>query len=112
MEITNSPKLKTCSLLFLCPGLVGLVVSAALSMLYRNTLPRSPDPVSFRMFPRSIDGYTVYQTEEEEQRLDWAEYSSAGLLIIGAAWGLVYLEKCGIARAVQSDQDEFAGEEG
>lgn len=112
MEIGNSRKLKTCSLLFLLPGLAGLIVSAALSLLYLNTLPRSPDPESLHMFPRSIDGYTVYQTEEEERRLDRVEYASAGLLLVGIVSGLVYMEKCGIARAVQSDQDEFAGEEG
>jgi len=111
MENENPTKTRFFSLLFLGSGLLGLMISAALSAHYVNTLPRFPDPENLRMIPRNIDGYTVYQTDDENRRLDRAEYVSMGVFLIGVGVGLVYFQKWGLARAIESKQEDFAGEE-
>jgi len=96
----------------LFPGLAGLILSTIISTRYMNVLPRDPDPDNLRMVPRNINGYIVYQTEQEDRSLDLIEYSSVGLFLIGLSVGLVYLQKWGIARAIEAEDDEFASEEG
>jgi hypothetical protein len=111
MKNPNLVKLRFFALLFLLTGLAGLILSVSLSTYYLNTLPRYPDPQSLRMVPRNINGYTVYQSEAEDSRLDRIEYSSLGVFLIGLVTGLVYLQKWGIARALESEDEEFAAEE-
>jgi hypothetical protein len=94
------------------PGLAGLILSATLSTYYMNTLPRFPDPQHLRMYPRNINGYIVYQTTDEDRRLDTLEYSSVGIFLIGLGSGLVYLRKWGLARMIEAEDDEFVAEEG
>lgn len=108
----NLPKLRTFSLSFLFPGLAGLIVAAIMSTHYMNTLPRFPDPLTLRMTPRNISGYIVYQTEQEDRALDVVEYSSVAALLIGLGAGLIYLQKWGLVRAIEAEDDEFTPEEG
>ena len=112
MENENLTRMRFFSLLFLGTGLLGSMLSATLSAHYLSSLPRVPDPQSQRMTPRNIDGYTVYQTDDEKRKLDRTEYGSAGIFLIGVVSGLVYFQKWGLARAIESRQEEFAGEEG
>jgi len=98
--------LKFFSLLFLLPGLVGLIVSAMISTHYLDTLPRLPIPEQARITPRNIHGIVVYQTEEEDQRLNVIEYSSVGVFVVGLGLGLVYLEKWGSRRAREVEEDD------
>ncbi len=93
------------------PGLAGLILSTCISTYYLNTLPRSPDPPHLRMVPRNINGYTVYQSTDEDRRLDTVEYSSVGVFLIGLSAGLVYFRKWGIARALEAEDDESGGDE-
>ena len=88
------------------------MLSAIISTRYLNTLPRYPDPDNLRMNPRDINGYTVYQSDQEDRFLDIVEYSSVGIFLIGVSTGLVYLQKWGLARAIEADDDEFIAEEG
>jgi hypothetical protein len=111
MENDHVEKLRFFSLMFLVPGLIGLMVSATLSGYYMNKLPRYPDPENLRMTPRNINGYTVYQTDNENRTLDRTEYGSMGMFLIGLAMALVHFQKSGLARAIESDADDFAGEE-
>jgi len=99
--------LRFISLLFLLPGLAGLVISAMISTHYLDTMPRWPTPEEMRMTPRNINGTVVYQTEDEDRRLSIAEYSSVGVFVIGLGLGLVYLEKWGAARAHEAEFDEY-----
>jgi hypothetical protein len=108
----NLSVVRAFSLCFLLPGLAGLFVSTCLSTYYLNTLPKYPDPQNLRMVPRNINGYTVYESAEEDRRLDTIEYSSMGVFLIGLSSGFVYLRKWGIARALEAEDDEFAAEEG
>jgi hypothetical protein len=94
------------------PGLAGLITSGVLSTKYLNTLPRVPDPPAMRLIPRNIHGTVIYQTAQEDRRLDALEYSSVGIFVVGLGMGLVYLRKWGIARAIDAEDDEFAPEEG
>lgn len=87
--------LKFVALLFLLPGLAGLIVSALISTHYLDTLPRRPEADQYRVVPRSIHGTIVYQTDEENSFLNRMEYSSVAIFAVGLAIGLVYLEKWG-----------------
>ncbi len=108
----NLSKLRAFSLCFLLPGLLGLIASTSISTHYMNTLPRFPDPDTQRMTPRNINGYIVYQTEQEDRSLDLVEYSSVAIFLVGLAAGLIYLQKWGLARAFEAEDDEFIPEEG
>ena len=70
MKPAQMAALKFFSLLFLLPGLAGLIVSAMISTHYLDTLPKWPAPDQMRITPRDIHGTVVYQTEEENRRLN------------------------------------------
>jgi hypothetical protein len=91
--------LKFSSLLFLLPGLAGLIIAAAISTSYLDRLPRLPKPDEMRMTPRGIHGIVVYQTVEEDRRLSLIENTSVGIFLVGLGLGLAYLEQWGGARA-------------
>lgn len=100
------------SLLFLLPGLAGLIFSAMTSTSYLANLPKSPDPTELRMTPRNIHGVVIYQTQEEDRRLTLMEDVSVGVFLVGLTLGLVYLRKWGIAHALGADDEDVALEEG
>jgi len=106
MKASNLATLRFISLLFLLPGLAGLILSAMVSTHYRDTLPRMPAPEELRMTPRNIDGTVVYQTAEEDSRLSVMEYSSVGVFLVGLSLGLVYLEKWGGFRAKEAEDED------
>jgi hypothetical protein len=106
MKTGQLAALRSFSLLFLLPGLAGLIVSAMISTHYLDTLPQSPAPDEMRMTPRSIHGMVVYQTVEEDRRLSLIEDSSVGVFLVGLALGLVYLEKWGSARSHAAEYDD------
>ncbi len=106
MKARQLATLRFVSLLFLLPGLAGLIISAMVSTHYMDTLPTSPALEERRMIPRSINGTTVYQTLEEDRRLSLMEYSSVGVFLIGLSLGLVYLEKWGGIRAMEAEEEE------
>jgi hypothetical protein len=106
MKVRHLATLRFVSLSFLLPGLAGLVISAAVSTHYMNTLPRWPDPSEMRMTPRNINGTVVYQTVDEDRRLSFMEYTSVGVFLIGLSLGLVYLEKWGGMRAREAEEDD------
>ena len=106
MKTANLAMLRFFSLLFLLPGLAGLIGSAMISTHYLDTLPQSPAPDEMRMTPRGIHGAVVYQTVEEDRKLSLIEYSSAGVMLVGLGLGLVYQEKRGSAQAREAEQDD------
>lgn len=112
MRNTQIPRLKSFALAFILPGLAGLMLASTISTYYMNALPKFPDPQSLHMIPRNVDGYTVYQTENEDRMLSLVENGSGGLFLIGLVMGLVYMQKWGITRAIQHEDDEFVPEEG
>jgi hypothetical protein len=101
--------LKFFALLFLLPGLAGLIVSAMISTHYLDTMPRGPVVGESRVVPREIHGIVVYQTKEEDKKLSTIEYSSVAVFSVGLILGLVYLEKWGATQARYGEEDdEFA----
>jgi hypothetical protein len=100
------------SLLFLLPGLAGLIFAAMVSTSYLENLPRNPDPTQMRMTPRNIHGVVVYQTAEEDRRLTLMEDASVGVFVVGLVLGLVYLRKWGIAHALSGEDEDLAEESG
>jgi hypothetical protein len=100
------------SLLFLLPGLAGLIFAAMVSTNYLENLPKYPEPAQMRMTPRNIHGIVVYQTEEEDRRLTLMEDTSVGVFLVGLTLGLVYLRKWGIAHALGAEDDDLAEETG
>jgi hypothetical protein len=96
--------LRRLALLFLLPGLAGLIISSVISVSYLDSCPKMPDPPAMRMTPRTIHGVTIYQTEDENRRLDVIEYSSTMIFLIGLGLSLVYLRKWGIARAIDGEE--------
>jgi hypothetical protein len=107
MKPAQMATLKFFSLLFLLPGLAGLIVSAMISTHYLDTLPKSPAPEQMRITPRNIHGVLVYQTVEENRRLSLMEDSSVVVFLFGLGLGFVYLAKWGLVRALGADDDEM-----
>jgi len=105
MTRKNLRTLKFFALLFLLPGLAGLVISAMVSTDYLETLPRSPAPEVERMTPRNVQGIVIYQTPKEDERLSIMEYGSVGIFLIGLALGVIYLEKWSTVRQTEMDSD-------
>jgi hypothetical protein len=109
VETMNSEqlsKLKMLALALILPGLAGLIVSAMISVHYLDTMPKWPSPQELRTVPRNIHGSVIYQTAEEDRKLDLIEYSSIGVFLVGLGLGLVYLEKWGSRQASAAEEDD------
>ena len=106
MKPAQLATLKFFSLLFLLPGLAGLILSAMISTHYLDTLPRWVTPEQMRVVPRNINGTVVYQTVQEDRTLSVIEDSSVGVFVVGLGLGLVYLEKWGSSRVELGEEDE------
>jgi uncharacterized membrane protein len=106
MKTAQLSTLKFFALLFILPGLAGLIVSAMISTRYLDTMPRQPVVQEMRTVPRNIHGAVVYQTVQEDRKLDEIEYGSVGVFLIGLVLGLTYLEKWGAAQAQDTEEEE------
>lgn len=111
MTSSSLARLKAVSLLFMLPGLAGLILSAMVSGHYLETMPRWPAPQQLRVVPRNIHGAVVYQTPAENRRLNEMEFSSVGVFLVGLALGLVYLEKWGARQPLAPQDDDLLPEE-
>jgi len=111
MKTAKLAALKRLSLLFLLPGLAGLVISAVISTYYLDTLPKSPVMEEMRMIPREINGTVVYQTAQEDRRLTGIEFTSVGVFLLGLGLGLVYLEQWGSRQAQMAEDEADLAEE-
>jgi hypothetical protein len=110
MRLAQLATLRFFALLFILPGLAGLIVSAMISTHYLDVMPKAPVLVEGRVVPREIHGVVVYQTVKENQTLSFIEYSSVGIFVIGLGLGLVYLEKWGSMQArYREDEGELLG---
>lgn len=98
---TNLSVLKFFALLFLVPGLGGLVFSAEVSTSYLAKLPKSPAPSEHRTIAREVHGVVVYQTAAEDERLSAMEYGSISVFLLGLLLAIVYLEKWATARQMR-----------
>lgn len=107
MRARQLATLRFFALLFLLPGLGGLIISAMISTHYLEALPKVPAPEQNRMVPRGIHGITVYQTAEEDRNLNVMEYSSVAVFSIGLILGLVYLEKWGAVQTSAAEEEEL-----
>jgi len=107
MKASGLSTLKFFSLLFLLPGIAGLIFSAMVSTQYASTLPQAPVPEDRRMTPRNIHGTVVFQTDQEDLRLTVYEDASLFVFCVGMALGLIYLEKWG-SRQLQTAEDGHA----
>lgn len=105
MKASRLRTLKLFALLFLLPGLAGLIVSAMISVHYAGTLPRGPAPEQNRILPRNINGTIVYQTPQEDRTLTVMEYGSVGIFSVGLVLGLTYLEKWGSLQARRMEEE-------
>ena len=105
MKAAGLTTLKFFALLFLLPGLAGLIVSAMISTHYLDTMPKWPAPEVKRVVPRGIHGTTVYQTPAEDRDLNLIEYSSVGVFLIGLALGVMYLEQWGAVQSRAAEEE-------
>lgn len=108
MRAARLATLKFFALLFLLPGLAGLIVSAMISTHYLDTMPKWPVPEENRVVPRGIHGTTVYQTPAEDRTLNRIEYSSVGIFLVGLVLGVVYLEKWGSTQGTTDEESKLA----
>ena len=111
MKSVRLTALKFFALLFLLPGLAGLILSAMISTHYLDTLPKWPAPEEQRVVPREIHGITVYQTAAENRELNAIEYSSVGVFVIGLVLGVIYLEKWGSAQSRAAEEEAELAED-
>lgn len=113
MKTAHLATLRFFALLVILPGLAGMIVSAMISTHYLEVMPRGPVLVEGRIVPRDIHGIVVYQTAEENRKLNLIEYSSVGVFVVGLGLGLVYLEKWGSLQSRASEEEsEFAEDRG
>ena len=105
MDAGRLATLRFCTLLFLLPGLCGLILSAVISTHYLDTLPRWPTPEELRMTPRSVHGIVIYLTEQEDSRLTIIERSSTFSLILGMSFGFFYMEKWGSKQTPDASEE-------
>ncbi len=110
MKAARLVTLKFFALLFLLPGLAGLIISAMISMHYLDTMPRWPVPEENRVVPRGIHGITIYQTPAEDRELNLIEYSSVGVFLVGLGLGVVYLEKWGSMQSRAAEEESRLAE--
>jgi hypothetical protein len=110
MKAARLAALKFFALLFLLPGLAGLIVSAMISTHYLDTMPKWPAPEEQRIVPREIHGTTVYQTVSEDRELNVIEYSSVGVFLVGLVIGVIYLEKWGGEQSRAADEESELAE--
>ena len=112
MKAARLATLKFFALLFLLPGLAGLIVAAMVSTHYLDTMPQAPDPATLQVVPRNIEGVVIYQTAEDNRNLNLLEYGSVGVFVVGLGLGLVYLEKWGsMQQPADEESAEFAKDE-
>jgi hypothetical protein len=97
--------LKFFALLFLLPGLAGLIVSAVISTHYLDTMPTQPVMEQHRIVPRGIHGTTIYQTPKENRNLNLIEYTSVGVFLTGFIIGIIYLEKWGSMQSRAGEEE-------
>lgn len=110
-NVTDAPRLRSIrrmTLLFVLPGLIGLLISAGMSTWYLEELPRVPVPAEMRMTPRSVEGFVVYETPEEHRTFTAIEHASTAFFVVGIGLGLVYLRRWGVAYALSAKDDEYA----
>jgi hypothetical protein len=69
-----------------------------------------PSPEELRTVPRNIHGIVVFQTAQEDQKLNLMEYSSVGVFVAGLALGLLYLERWGARQSRIADKGDRATE--
>ena len=105
MKVVRLAALKFLALLFLLPGLAGLIISAMISTQYLEMMPKLPEPAEQRIVPREIHGTTVYQTAEEDRYLSVVEYSSVGVFLVGLALSVIYLERWGSMHSGVSEEE-------
>ena len=112
MNVHQEAHLRLLALLFLLPGLAGLIISASMSTYYLQALPAMPIPIAMRMTPRNIHGTIVYQTKREDMVLRAMENTSVGVFLVGLGLGLVHMRKWGIAQAIGAEvqEDEYERE--
>ena len=104
MKTVQLATLKFFALLFLLPGIAGLIGSAMISTHYLDVLPKQPDANTLRVVPRNIHGTVVYQTASEDRKLTAMEDASVGVFVVGLGLGLVYLEKWGSAQVAAGEE--------
>ena len=107
--------LRLFALLFLLPGLAGVIFSGWVSTSYFASLPRVPVPAEMRMIPRSVNGVVVYQTQEEDRRLTILEGSSIATFFVGLGLGVVHLHRWGIVEVIMGkdvEEDLVSGKVG
>jgi hypothetical protein len=105
MKVLRLSALKFLALLFLLPGLAGLIVSAMISTQYLETMPKAPAPAEQRVVPREIHGTTVYQTAAEDRYLSVVEYSSVGIFLVGLVASVVYFERWSRVQSRLSEEE-------
>ncbi len=97
--------LKFFALLFLLPGLAGMILSATISTSYLEKMPQVPVISEDRVVPREIHGIVVYQTKEEDKKLSSIEDWSVAVFVVGLGLGLVFLEKWGATQARYGEEN-------
>jgi hypothetical protein len=105
MKRINLAVLKFFALLFLLPGLGGLIFSAVVSTNYLESLPKSPVPAEQRTTPRNVHGIVIYQTAQEDNRLSVMEYGSVSVFLVGLLIAIAYLEKWSSSRQSEMESD-------
>lgn len=110
MTNTVLKKLRALALLFLFPGLAGLLASASLDTFYFQNSPQMADMPTGHILPHEIHGLTVYLTPDQDHKLRLWEYGSVGIFLVGMLLGVVYLERWAAMRAPMDSDYAYRSE--
>jgi hypothetical protein len=86
---TSSPRRiwRTVAIVLMVPALAALLYTGVIWNRYLDTLPRTPDQTSGRLYPRNIHGIVVFQTRAEALHLERMENISFGTFALGMLIG-------------------------
>jgi len=89
MSVASSKWWKRTGMMLALIGFAGIFWTLAIWSSYLNSLPRTPVAATGKIFPLNIHGVVVFQTREEQQRLDLVQYSSIAIIAVSFMMSLM-----------------------
>ena len=106
MNLSKGRLLKIATGALAAAALLSLLWYVHIWAVYYDTLPRSPDKATGRLYPDNFHGFVVYETREEHFRLEAVGYLSETLVFLVVSVGLFNEWRARRVRARGSGQNK------